>query len=151
MLDGWINSINWIGWIKALHIFFMIAWMAGIFYLPRLFVYHSQTSSQEVRDQFKIMERRLWFFVTPFALLTLIFGVILIYMYGRAWFAASMWIHIKLTLVIFVYAYHGYLYFQLKKFAKDIIPHSSRFYRFLNEAPVLVLLAIVALAVLKAF
>ena len=58
-------------WLKALHLFFMVAWMAGLFYLPRLFVYHAQTDAQNVRDQFKIMERRLWMFVTPFALLTL--------------------------------------------------------------------------------
>ena len=62
-------------WFKALHIFFMLAWMAGLFYLPRLFVYHATTQSQVVKDEFKVMERRLWFFVTPFALLTLAFGV----------------------------------------------------------------------------
>ena len=59
-------------WFKALHIFFMLAWMAGLFYLPRLFVYHATTSSQVVKEEFKVMERRLWYFVTPFALLTLV-------------------------------------------------------------------------------
>ena len=136
-------------WLKALHVFFMIAWMAGIFYLPRLFVYHAQTDNQEVRDQFKIMERRLWFFVTPFAFLTLVFGIAIIYTYGREWFRVSMWLHIKLTLVILLYLYHFYLYRLLKQFARDENKHSSKFYRFLNEAPVFVLLGIVILAVVK--
>ncbi len=136
-------------WIKSLHIFFMIAWMAGIFYLPRLFVYHAETQHQLVKDQFKVMERRLWFFVTPFALLTLIFGLTLIYLYGSDWFRLSKWMHYKLILVIAVYAYHGYLYKLLKDFANDNNQHSPRFYRFLNEAPVLVLLSIVVLAITK--
>ena len=72
-------------WLKALHIFFMVAWMAGIFYLPRLFVYHAQSDIPQVREQFVVMERRLWLFVTPFALLTLVFGVALIFTYGRAY------------------------------------------------------------------
>jgi putative membrane protein len=136
-------------WIKALHLFFMIAWMAGIFYLPRLFVYHAQATNQAVKDQFKIMERRLWFFVTPFAVLTLVFGVILIMLYGSAWFAAAKWLHYKLLLVIALYVYHGYLFFLMRDFAKDANKHSSRFYRFLNESPVLLLLGIVVLAVVK--
>lgn len=136
-------------WLKSLHVFFMIAWMAGIFYLPRLFVYHAEAKEQVVKEQFKIMERRLWFFVTPFALLTLAFGVALIMAYGRAWFAASMWLHVKLTLVVLLYAYHGYLFYLLKRFANDNNTHSPRFYRFLNESPVLILLVIVFLAILK--
>lgn len=136
-------------WLKALHLFFMVAWMAGVFYLPRLFVYHAQTDNQAVREQFKIMERKLWWFVSPFALLTLVFGVLLIYQYGSAWFAAAKWLHVKLLLVTLVYAYHFYLYRLLKTFARDENRHSSRFYRFLNEAPVLVLLAIICLAVVK--
>tara|TARA_R110000868_G_scaffold53389_8_gene167681 strand:+ start:505 stop:933 length:429 start_codon:yes stop_codon:yes gene_type:complete len=136
-------------WIKALHLFFMVAWMAGIFYLPRLFVYHSQSDNQAVKDQFKIMERRLWWFVTPFALLTLVFGVWLIVAYGANWFKAAHWLHIKLLLVLAIYIYHFYLYHLVKQFARDANQHSSRFYRILNEAPVLVLLAIIILAVVK--
>jgi putative membrane protein len=95
-------------WLKALHVFFMLAWMAGLFYLPRLFVYHADKTQGEIHQQFKIMERRLWYFVTPFAILTLIFGVALIAAYGKAWFAASKWLHIKLVLLLVVYAYHFY-------------------------------------------
>jgi putative membrane protein len=127
----------------------MVAWMAGIFYLPRLFVYHAETQNQQIRDQFKVMERRLWFFVTPFAFLTLVFGVVLIYMYGKEWFVAAKWLHMKITLVLMMVVYHGYLYRLMKQFAADENRHSPRFYRFLNEAPVLVLLAILALAITK--
>jgi putative membrane protein len=136
-------------WIKSLHLFFMVAWMAGIFYLPRLFVYHAQTEEQVVKDQFKVMERRLWFFVTPFALLTLIFGLALIYIYGWPWFAAAHWVHIKLVLVLGLYVYHMYLFKLVKRFAKDENTYSPFFYRVLNEAPVLAILAIIVLAVLK--
>lgn len=138
-------------WLKALHIFFMVAWFAGIFYLPRLFVYHAEATEQNVRDQFKIMERRLWFFVTPFAVLTLVFGLALIHVYGLAWFKASGWLHLKLLLVLAIYGYHFYLYKLVKQFARDENTRSSKFYRFLNEAPVLVLLSIVILAVVKPF
>ena len=136
-------------WIKALHVFFMVAWMSGLFYLPRLMVYHAQTDVQAVKDQFKIMERRLLYFVTSFALLTLIFGVWLITLYGKEWFVTAKWLHIKLILVLALYVYHFYLFVLVRNFAKDQNTHSSRFYRFLNEAPVLVVLAIILLAIVK--
>lgn len=136
-------------WLKALHIFFMVAWFAGIFYLPRLFVYHSQTTSKDVQAQFKVMERRLWMFVTPFAMLTLIFGLALIHLYGAVWFAQATWLHIKLALVIPLFGYHFYLLKLVRSFANNTNSHSHRFYRIINEVPVLVLLAVVLLAVLK--
>lgn len=136
-------------WLKALHVFFMLAWMAGLFYLPRLFVYHADKTQGEIHQQFKIMERRLWYFVTPFAILTLIFGVALIAAYGKAWFAASKWLHIKLVLLLAVYAYHFYLFKVVKDFAADKPMKSALFYRVLNEAPVIIIFAIVVLAVVK--
>lgn len=136
-------------WLKALHVFFMLAWMAGLFYLPRLFVYHADKTQGEIHQQFKIMERRLWCFVTPFAILTLIFGVALIAAYGKAWFAASKWLHIKLVLLLAVYAYHFYLFKVVKDFAADKPMKSALFYRVLNEAPVIIIFAIVVLAVVK--
>lgn len=138
-------------WFKALHIFFMVAWMAGMFYLPRLFVYHASTTSTEVSEQFKIMERKLWWFVLPFAVLTLIFGLLLIHSYGMDWFRNSHWLHVKFALLILVYGYYGYLFKLMKQFAKDQNTHGHKFYRILNEAPVLIFLAIVVLAVLKPF
>ena len=138
-------------WLKAFHVFFMVAWMAGIFYLPRLFVYFAETENQVTRDTFKIMQRRLWFFVFPFALLTLVFGVWLIAEYGMAWFAASAWLHAKLTLLVVLYGYYGYLYTIMRDLARDQNIKSPKFYRILNEAPVLLVLAVVILAIVKPF
>lgn len=138
-------------WVKALHIFFMVAWMAGIFYLPRLFVYFAENEDPNLRKVFNVMQRRLWFFVAPFALLTLIFGVWLIAIYGMDWFRASTWLHVKLALLVGLYAYYGYLYKIMRDLAKGRNIRSSKFYRILNEAPVLVLLAIVILAIVKPF
>lgn len=146
MLDIWLMP-----WYKALHIFFMIAWMAGIFYLPRLFVYNAESNIKEVKTQLNIMQRRLWFFITPFAALTLIFGLLAIFTYGGDWFKASVWLHYKLIFVIAFYVYHAHLYVLVKLFLQDKNTHSPRFYRFLNELPVLALLVIVILAIVKPF
>ncbi|WP_100656111.1 CopD family protein [Alteromonas flava] len=136
-------------WLKGLHIFFMLAWMAGLFYLPRLFVYHAESNNADVRAQFCIMERRLWWFVTPFAILTAVFGGLLIYQYGRDWFRVSTWLHIKLALLLAIYGYHFYLLKVLRDFAADKVMRKPVFYRFLNELPVFAILAIVLLAVIK--
>lgn len=138
-------------WYKALHVFFMIAWMAGIFYLPRLFVYNAASDNTQVQDQLNIMQRRLWFFITPFAILTLVFGLLTIFEYGLDWFRASMWMHIKLAIVLLFYAYHVYLYSLMRKFSAGTNIHGAKFYRFLNEAPVIALLVIVILAIVKPF
>ena len=136
-------------WLKALHIFFMLCWMAGIFYLPRLFVYHAQTKNRAVSEQFKIMERRLWWFVLPFAVLTAGFGIAILFLYGMDWLRTSQWLHLKLTLVLFVYAYYGYLYRLMQRFAADANTHSVAFYRYLNESPVIVIFIVTILAVVK--
>ncbi|KFZ28512.1 membrane protein [Pseudidiomarina atlantica] len=138
-------------WLKALHLIFMVAWFAGIFYLPRLFVYHAQNKSADVNAQLKIMERRLLYFVTPFAVLTLVFGLWLIALYGGAWFKASGWLHIKLVLVTFLYGYHLYCFKLLADFKHDRNRRSHKFYRIFNEIPVLALFAIIILAVVKPF
>ncbi|MCT8126987.1 MULTISPECIES: CopD family protein [unclassified Alishewanella] len=134
---------------KALHVFFMVAWFAGIFYLPRLFVYHAETQSPDCDATFKVMERRLLYFVTPFAILTLVFGLLLIVSYGWAWFAVSSWLHYKLLLVTILYLYHGYCFKLLADFKHNRNRRSARFYRIFNELPVLLLLAIILLATLK--
>ncbi|EKE87464.1 protoporphyrinogen oxidase HemJ [Idiomarina xiamenensis] len=138
-------------WLKALHLIFMVAWFAGIFYLPRLFVYHAETNDEAVAEQFKVMERRLLFFVTPFAILTAIFGIALIVAYGSAWLAASGWLHAKLTLVALLYGYHAYCFKLLADFKHNRNRRSARFYRIFNEAPVLILFAVIILAVVKPF
>ena len=134
---------------KALHIGFMVSWFAGIFYLPRIFVYHADNKSADVDAIFKVMERRLLYFVTPFALLTAVFGTLLIVSYGSAWFAASHWLHLKLLLVCLLYVYHAYCFKLLADFKHNRNQRSSRFYRFFNEAPVLLLFAIILLAIIK--
>lgn len=138
-------------WFKALHIIFMVAWFAGIFYLPRLFVYHSQNPSGAVHEQFQIMERRLLYFVTPFAILTLVFGLALMWSYGSAWLKASVWLHVKLVIVVLLYGYHGYCFKLLNDFKHQHNIRSTRFYRIFNEIPVLALFAIIILAVVKPF
>ena len=136
---------------KSLHIFFMVAWFAGIFYLPRLFVYHAMTDNKDSQEMLKTMERKLLYFVTPFAVLTLVFGVLMIFEYGREWFKMSTWLHYKLILVIALYIYHGYCFKLLADFKHDRNKRSDKFYRVINELPVLVLLAIIFLAVMKPF
>ena len=141
--------MNTILWLKAFHVIFMVAWFAGIFYLPRLFVNHAETKSKEVAEQLKGMEKRLLYFITPFAILTVVLGLALIYFYGHAWFVASKWLHIKLSLVILLLIYHGYCFKLLKTFQQDKNTRSGKFYRIFNEIPVLTLFAIIILAYVK--
>ena len=141
--------LNNILWFKAFHVIFMVAWFAGIFYLPRLFVNHAETSSDEVAQQLKGMEKRLLYFITPFALLTVLLGLILIYTYGNAWFVAAKWLHIKLTLVILLLIYHGYCFKLVNIFQHDNNTRSGKFYRIFNEIPVLVLFIVIILAYVK--
>ncbi|PAJ73173.1 TIGR00701 family protein [Pseudoalteromonas sp. NBT06-2] len=136
---------------KSLHIFFMVAWFAGIFYLPRLFVYHAMTDNKESQEMLKTMERKLLYFITPFAVLTLVFGLLLIFEYGREWFKANTWLHYKLLLVITLYLYHAFCFKLLADFKHDRNKRSNKFYRIINELPVLVLLAIIFLAVMKPY
>lgn len=136
-------------WLKALHVIFMVAWFAGIFYLPRLFVNHAETDNKAVAEHLKGMEKRLLYFITPFAILTLIFGISIIYNMGYEWFKVSKWLHIKITLVILLYAYHGYCFKLLKDFQQDKNTKSGKFYRLFNEVPVLILFAVIILAYVK--
>ncbi|RWU09016.1 protoporphyrinogen oxidase HemJ [Pseudidiomarina gelatinasegens] len=138
-------------WLKAFHVIFMVAWFAGIFYLPRLFVYHAQNDNENVSEQLKVMERRLLYFVTPFAILTLVFGLALMWIYGAAWLKASAWLHVKLVLVTLLYVYHGYCFKLLSDFKHNRNTRSHKFYRVFNEVPVLALFAIIILAVVKPF
>jgi len=138
-------------WLKVFHVFFMIAWFSGIFYLPRLFVNHAETESKEVSEHLKGMEKRLLNFVTPFALLTLLLGITLVYQYGMDWFVASKWLHVKLSLVILVVVYHAYCFKLVNDFHHDKNTKSGRFYRLFNELPVFALLGIIILVYVKPF
>ncbi|NQY86352.1 MAG: protoporphyrinogen oxidase HemJ [Colwellia sp.] len=141
--------INYLLWFKAFHVIFMVAWFAGIFYLPRLFVNHAETTSKEVAEHLKGMEKRLLYFITPFAIFTVLLGLLLIYAYGYTWFVAAKWLHIKLTLVILLLSYHGYCFKLVKRFQQNNNTRSGKFYRIFNEIPVLALVAVIILAYVK--
>ena len=136
-------------WFKALHVIFMVAWFAGIFYLPRLFVNHAETQSTEVANHLKGMEKRLLYFISPFAILTILMGLVIVYEYGAEWFISAKWLHIKLSLVIILLFYHGYCFRLIKIFAEDNNKRSGRFYRVFNEIPVFILFAVIILAYVK--
>lgn len=136
-------------WIKSLHIIFMVTWFSGLFYLPRLFVYHTMASDSTSLERFKIMERKLYFGITtPGMLGTLIFGVWLL-SYNMQGYMHAPWMHMKLTLVLLLSLYHIYLGKLLISFKHDRNQHGHVFYRILNEVPVLFLVAIVILVVVK--
>lgn len=136
-------------WFKALHLIFMVAWFAGIFYLPRLFVYHAESVEPKVHAQLLIMERRLLYFITPFAILTFIFGFAMLWIYGFDWLRNSPWMHIKLLLLVALAGYHVFCFKLLARMKANPHAHSGRWFRFFNEVPVLALFAIIILAVIK--
>ncbi len=130
---------------KTLHIIFMVTWFAGLFYLPRLYVYHAQAEDQISKDRFKIMERKLfWGIMTPGAVLTILFGVLLIEYHGM-----SYWLKMKILLVFVLALYHVWCGVLLEKFKTDSNSHSHVWYRIFNEVPVIFLVLIVALVVYK--
>lgn len=139
-------------WVKAFHIIFMVTWFAGLFYLPRLFVYHAMSEDTASRERFKVMERKLYYgIMAPGAILTIGFGVWLLVDYAwTAWHAAG-WLHVKLALVVLLIGYHLWCGKLLRDFARDRNRHSHRWYRVFNEVPVLFLIAIVILVVVKPF
>lgn len=138
-------------WIKSFHIVFMVAWFAGLFYLPRLFVYHTLATDQVSIERFKVMERKLYFgIMTPCMVLTLALGMWLWAGY-RIGFGAG-WMHAKWALVLVLVAQHFYLGKLMRDFKHDHNRHSHVFYRWLNEIPTLpALIGIVILVVVKPF
>jgi len=136
-------------WLKAFHIIFVISWFAGLFYLPRIFVNHAMAEESAVRERLKLMERKLYRFVTPIGALAVITGLWLWLGHRDIFFGG--WIHAKLTLVAGLVAYHFYCGHLVKVFAADRNTKSHVWFRFFNEVPVLVLVAIVVLVVVKPF
>ena len=138
-------------WLKALHVIFVVTWFAGLFYLPRLYVYHVESADAAVTAQLKVMERRLLMITHIGGVLTIAFGLATL-----AWFAAhdsgylrQGWLHAKLALVAGLIAYHAYLVRLKNELAADRARHSSRWLRVFNEVPGLLLIAIVVLVVVK--
>ena len=135
---------------KALHLIAVISWMAGLLYLPRIFVYHSETkNNQEKKDTFKIMEKRLFFYIMkPAMILSWIFGLLLLHSIG-AESLSSLWLPIKLILVIILTGYHFFLLSCLRNFDIDEHSHSPKFYRIINEVPTILLIIIVFIVIFK--
>ena len=139
-------------WIKALHVVFMVTWFAGLFYLPRVFVYHAQSpvDAAAQRETFKVMERKLLGITSLGALLTLVFGVLLLVVWLPS-FASATWMQLKLVLVLGLLGYHAWCARIVRAFREDRETRSHVWFRWFNEVPVAFLFAIVVLVIVKPF
>jgi len=136
-------------WVKAFHIIGVVCWFAGIFYLPRLFVYHAMSEDQISKDRFEIMERKLfWAIMTPSAVFAVVLGAWLL-IANHGYFMVWWWMKAKLGLVALLIGYHYYCWWYMKALRKDAQFRSHKFFRVYNELPVLLLVAIVILIVVK--
>jgi len=139
-------------WVKAFHVIFMVTWFAGLFYLPRLFVYHAMEDTTEAMHQrFVVMERKLFAIMTMGGVLTAILGTWMLISYGAALAEGSGWLHAKLTLVILLIGYHLYCLKIVRAFRNGSNTRSHVFYRWFNEFPVLLLMGIIILVVVRPF
>ncbi|MDO8812674.1 MAG: CopD family protein [Gallionella sp.] len=134
-------------WVKSFHIIFVVSWFAGLFYLPRIFVNHAMATEPAEIARLKLMEGKLYRFVTPIGALAILSGLWLSFGYGFS----GGWLHAKTALVMLLVAYHLYCGHMVKLFAQDQNTRSHVFYRWFNEAPVLLLTAIVILVTVKPF
>lgn len=135
-------------WLKAFHLIFMVTWFAGLFYLPRLFVYHALAEDETGIERFKIMERKLfWGIMTPGGLLTLLFGIGMLSVYPV--YLSQLWMQTKLALIAILIAYHVWCGKLLLDFKHGRNRHSHVWYRWFNEFPVVILIAVILLAVLR--
>jgi putative membrane protein len=146
-----MTMAEWFLWLKVIHIVSVVAWMAGLFYLPRLYVYHCSVSpGSEASELFKVMERRLMVAIMrPAGLASLLTGVLLFIAGGFEFF--QVWVLGKLTAVLLLCVYHGALEGYLRRFARDQRVKNARFFRILNEVPTLLLIIIVVFIVIKPF
>ena len=134
---------------KSLHLIAVISWMAGLLYLPRIFVYHSENNNEIISNVFKTMERKLFYYImTPAMVLSWLFGLILIHEIGFDQLA-SLWLQLKLILVIILTGYHFYLGSLLNQFNLDQNRKTSKFYRYINEIPTLLLILIIFIVIFK--
>lgn len=138
-------------WVKALHIIFLVTWFAGLFYLPRLYVYHADCTDDAGHQRFLVMERKLFAIMTIGAVLTAVFGVWLLVDYAWAAWHDSGWLITKLALVAGLIAFHVYCGYINRQFRERRAAHGHVFYRWINEIPALFLVAIVLLAIVKPF
>ncbi len=139
-------------WLKALHLIFMVTWFAGLFYLPRLYVYHAMSDDEISNERFKVMERKLFYgIMTPGMIITFIFGIWMLVDYAWGMYSSMGWLHAKLAVLALAVVYHYYCYRYLLDFKFDRNQRSHVFYRWFNEVPVLFLVVIIILAVVKPF
>jgi len=136
-------------WLKALHVIAVVTWFAGLFYLPRLYLYHADATDAISIARFEIMERRLFAIMTIGATLTITFGLAMLV--ESPIYLSMSWLRVKLSLVLLLVAYHGYCFKLLRDFAKHRNTRSAGWYRGFNELPSLLLIGIVILAVVKPF
>lgn len=138
-------------WIKAFHLIFVVTWFAALFYLPRLFVYHAMSDDKISIERFKVMERRLYRgIMTPSAIIATALGIWLVLL-NPHWYLSQGWFHAKLALVVLLWVYHLMCYKYMRAFRDDQNQHSHVFYRWFNEAPVLLLIGTVILVIVKPF
>lgn len=138
-------------WLKSFHIIFMVTWFAGLFYLPRLFVYHAMTDDAPGRERFKVMERKLVVMTHIGMALTWVFGIAMLVTYAWNAYAEAGWLHAKLLLVLLLTGYTAWCTRIARTFRNDANTRSHTWYRWFNEVPVVFLVAIVLLAGLKPF
>ena len=138
-------------WVKAFHLVFMVAWFAGLFYLPRLFVNLALAETEAEKARLELMASKLYRFIAPWMLLTIAFGIWLLVDYAWAAYAQMLWLHLKLALVAVLVGYHFYCGRLLREFVAGRNRRSHVWYRWFNEFPVLILFAVVILAVVKPF
>lgn len=138
-------------WLKAFHVVFVVTWFAGLFYLPRLFVYHAEAREDVVRERLKTMERRLLGITHIGGALAVLFGLLTLFAFAQASpaYLQQGWLHAKLALVALLVAYHAMLARMVRDFARDANRRSSRWLRIFNEIPALLLIAIVVLVVVR--
>jgi putative membrane protein len=139
-------------WLISLHLIFMVTWFAGLFYLPRLYVYHAMSEDAASIERFKVMERKLFYgIMTPGAVLTLVFGMWMLMDYAWAAYGRMGWLHTKLLLVLLMLVYHLWCGKLMLDFKHDRNRHNHVWYRWFNEVPVIFLIGIILLAELKPF
>ncbi len=134
-------------WIKSFHIIFLVSWYAGLFYLPRLYVHHTMSEDAATRQRLEIMERKLFWFITPWAVLTIVFGIWLWVLQG--WGFHALWLNVKVLLVLPLVGFHVWCGRIMLQFRGNPNPHSHVWFRWFNEFPLLILVAAVLLVVLK--
>lgn len=146
----WIDPVGLYDWIKAAHVIAVIAWMAGMLYLPRLFVYHAEAESgSEKSETFKVMERRLLrAIINPAMVATWVLGLWLAW---RGFGFSGGWLHAKIAAVLLLSGVHGYLSASVRRFAEDRNEKPSRHWRIVNEIPTVLMIVIVILVVVKPF